>query len=111
MEEKLPKARFETVKTHDEERGVRTTKYYLTIRFMPAVYMTKELPGDVTPEEAMAATVKEAKSRGLRCCLSTSDNINYFIDAEGHLENTSTGPRPHMVVSGNSFRMAVEEDE
>ncbi len=114
MIEKLPRTTMEAAQVKDKEKAAaeraRDPQYYLTIRVMAAFYMSKTLPSHLTLDQALAIAKEEARSQGFRCSLNTPENLNYFLDGEGELEQVTTGPRPHMEVSGKAFRLGVEEE-
>jgi hypothetical protein len=89
-------------------RRGRDPRCYLTIRFFAGFYGTRRLPEGLTAEQALALARREARCKGLRCCLDTPDNRQYWLDREGGLERVTEASAPSMSVGGRRFVVLVE---
>lgn len=112
----MPRAELEALVRRDavalaeeaRRRRALDPRFYLIIRYMPAVYGSEVLGEDLDEQEALAAAAARAARIQRRCCLSTPSSRCYWLSATGALEGVNRGPEPTMQVGGRPFRLLVD---
>ncbi len=95
----------------DAERQARreNPNYRVSIRAIPGVIATFELPGTMSIEQAIQ--IAKERAHGLcRFAVNTPENQTYWCSAEGRLEALTDGAEPTMRVGGKPFRFSEELD-
>jgi len=87
----------------------KNPNYRVTVRLMPAFYVTHDLQGSLPIDEALKEAHKLAKGR-FQFALNNAKNETYWCDANGHVTSVSNGREPYMKIGGYSFRLVPGEE-
>ena len=112
----VPRAELEALVRRDaaavaeeaRRRRARDPRFYLTVRYAAAIYVTEVLGEGLDEQAALAAAAARAAQVGRRCCLSAPSSRCYWLSATGALEDVDRGPEPTLRVGGRAFRLLVE---
>ncbi len=94
------------MKIKAKEKRKRNLNYRLTIRAIPGFYISREISGSLTIDEAIQEAMKYSKGK-CRFTLNTTENKTYWCSATGKIESISDGGEPYMTVGGRPFRFNV----
>jgi len=112
----MPRPELEALVRRDAEavaeaarrRRARDRRFYLTVRYAAAVYVTEVLGEGLDEQAALDAAAARAAQVGRRCCLSAPSSRCYWLSATGALQDVARGPEPTVRVGGRPFRLPVE---
>lgn len=86
-------------------RRAQDRRFYLTIRYMPAVYVSEILGEDLDEQTTVDACAARAAAIGRRCCLNTPSNRSYWLSETGELEGVTEGGVPVMRIGNKEFNL------
>lgn len=100
---------IEAMKSLANAERRRNPNYRVTFRAVPGFYVTHELPGDLTLDEALRQA-KNFFNGNVRFAVNTPDNTTYWCNREGEVESVTEGREPLMIVGGKPLRVVIGRD-